>query len=73
MPVDVNMNDDEIKQYGKKVEQTLRSKTPVDLAIGWLNYEALRKQTPIKFNEMYQQNLNGERFDTLVMKLVIQP
>lgn len=67
------MNEEEIKLYGKKVEQALRSKTPVELAMGWLNYEALRKQNPRQFTELNQKNLAGEKFDTLVMKLVIQP
>ena len=67
------MTQDEIKLYGKKVEQALRSKTPVELAMGWLNYEALRKQNPRQFNELHQKNLAGEKFDTLVMELVVTP
>jgi len=42
---------------------------PSEAKLGWLRYEKLRKLSPQQFSALYQRNLHGEFFDSLVDSL----
>ena len=51
------------------IDETLK-KSPRELALVFLRYEALRKLNPRQFTELHKRNLAGEFFDEMVDKLV---
>lgn len=48
------------------VNKIVASKTPTELAIGYLRYETLRRLKPRVFSELHSLNLAGRPFDDLV-------
>jgi hypothetical protein len=53
------------------VRLCVANRTPEELALGWLRYEAVRKMNPRQFGEMCKRNLGGEFFDDLVTEAVL--
>ncbi len=41
-----------------------------ELLLAHNRYEAVRKCSPRKFSELYDRNMKGERFDTLIDELI---
>ena len=54
----------------KLIIKAIKERPTVQLAIGFLRYEALRKLNATQFSELCHRNLHGERFDDMVDQLV---
>ena len=54
----------------KAVNKVIAERTPDELALGWLRYEALRKLNPRQYGELHARNLAGENFDAMVTAIV---
>lgn len=50
--------------------KTISKHAPEELALGFLQYEVLRKLNPRQYTELYKKNLAGENFDDMVTKLI---
>lgn len=50
--------------------EALSSRNVIELARGFLRYEALRKLNPRQFMDLKLRNINGEIFDRMVDELV---
>ena len=56
----------------EQLSKTIEDNTVVELALGWLRYEKLRRLSPREYGELCKKNLLGcERFDDLVDQLPI--
>jgi hypothetical protein len=72
------MNKEQVQQYSKKIENALRSQTPVELAFGYLRYEALRRLSARQFSELCETHSKAKydneniTFDGMVDKLVVE-
>lgn len=54
-----------------RVEQAISTKSQVELAIGYLRYEAIRKLAPRQFAELWQKCMSSDKsFDSLVDELI---
>ena len=53
------------------VRLCVANRTPEELALGWLRYEALRRVSPRIFAEMNRRNLAGEFFDDIVTEALL--
>lgn len=59
------------EKRAKMLLQCISNNNSVELAIGYLRYEALRKVTPKKYQEPYNNNVvNGTWFDDMVDELI---
>lgn len=71
------MNKAQVQQYSKKIEDALRSQTPVELAFGYLRYEALRRLSASEFTELSQAHSKAKyenqdvTFNGMVDELVV--
>lgn len=54
-----------------RVSLCVSERTPEELALGWLRYEAVRKMNPRQFGEVCRRNLGGEFFDGIVTEAVL--
>lgn len=54
------------------IYKTISKYEPEELALGFLQYEALRKLNPREFSELYERNLRGEKFDDMVKEMVVK-
>ena len=57
------------EKRAKKLLQCIASNNTVELAIGFIRYEALRKLSPKEYGEICLHNLSGTLFDDLVDEL----
>lgn len=53
-------------EMDRLVGEALKSRNPIELAIGFVRYEKLRKLNARQFAELCKKNLKGEFFDGLV-------
>jgi len=58
------------EKRAKKLLQCIADNNPVELAIGFLRYEALRKLNPREFTVIHQKNTQGAFFDDLVDEMI---
>jgi hypothetical protein len=58
------------EKMDQKIHEVFETRTPIEMAIGWLRYEALWKLTPREHAELRERNLKGENFDVMVDELV---
>ena len=56
----------------KLVFKACADRHPVELALGFVRYEALRKVSPRQHAELHRRNLAGEHFNDLVDELIEQ-
>ena len=54
----------------KLLLQCISERNPVELAIGFLRYEALRKLRSHQFKQLCERNLSGVFFDDMVDELI---
>ena len=54
------------------VEEAVAFKSPEELALGYLRYEALRRVLPSKYKEMHELCIRGKWFDDQVDGLVCE-
>jgi hypothetical protein len=67
------MNQDQKQILQRKASAAMESKNIAELTQGYLRYEAARKLNAAQFQELCARNANGENFDEMIDKLVIQP
>ena len=71
------MKKEKVQQYSKKIEDALRSQTPVELAFGFLRYEALRRLSATEFRALSEAHSKAKyenqniTFDGMVDELVV--
>lgn len=71
------MNKEQVQRYSKKIENALRSQTPVELAFGFLRYEALRRLSAREFGTLSEAHSKAKyenqnvTFDGMVDELVV--
>jgi hypothetical protein len=58
------------QRYDAALADALKSNIPLELAIGYIRYEALRKLNARQYADLFRRNLSGERFDDLVDGLI---
>jgi len=57
--------------FQKLLSATRQQRHPLELALGFLRYEALRKLGPRQYTELCRKNIReGKRFDDLVDELI---
>ena len=61
-----------IPKLQRLVENCFDEHEVVELAIGFLRYETLRRMNPNQFKELHQRNLAGERFDDMVTEELLK-
>lgn len=61
------------RTLASQITLLLGERTHIELAIGYLRYEALRKLNTTQFKYLHQRNSLGENFDEMVDALVAQP
>lgn len=54
------------------IEDCLKTKSPHALALGYLQYETVRKMHVTTFKDLFMRNLEGEDFDSLVVEALIK-
>ena len=55
----------------KMIGRSISERPLIELALGFIRYEALRKLNPSQYRELYERNLTGENFDRMVDNLVL--
>jgi hypothetical protein len=58
------------QRYDAALADALESNVPLELAIGFIRYEALRKLNALEYANLCRRNRAGERFDDLVDGLI---
>ena len=64
-------NDEQRGKLRKMVLKASIEQDNLDLALGYLRYEALRKIKGFEFTTLIGRNLHGENFDEMVDALVL--
>ena len=59
-------------KLAKMAWEAVAARNALELALGHLRYEALRKLNPRQFAELNDRNLAGEFFDDMVDELVVR-
>lgn len=54
------------------ISRAIATRTPEELALGFLRYEALRKLNARQYGELIWLNLAGENFDGLIDEIVVR-
>lgn len=58
------------KNLQKMIAKASNEYVNLDLTMGFLRYEALRKLTPREFQVLWKRNIDGENFDEMVTELI---
>ena len=60
-------------KYDELLKKAIDERYVIELATGYLRYEALRKLGPHQYKNLCMMNLKGHKFDHLVDELVVNP
>lgn len=55
-----------------RLTSLMNDRSSLELAVGFLRYEALRKLNPRQYSEICARNLKGENFDTMIDDLLTE-
>lgn len=64
------MTTEQRRQFNRHFDVAIRDKAKIEMAVGYLRYEALRRLNPTQFAELHRRNLAGERFDDIVDEMI---